>query len=343
AGEEAEAAGEGVFPPVAAARKFLENASEGWRRLDCGESAEAVLTSLPKEVAVLSMQLSPDGSTIYGAGYFDITSPSSKPKRPGSPQEEGVSPEPPKASVWRHEMRPAECLRLTRLKARMRALEAMIGRYCLDFGDDTGEHGDFITAQPPISFTPPCSSPGSSPTLVGDLQPPKNTVDVVHTTEGHAAVPVSDERARNGDAREVARERIGAGVRVGAGTGVGGRAAAEEAGINCDKEFALVQADMEELLHPLWGEGVQGGLGPFLERCRLAGASLVLLLDEDFSRLPLEACSALHGQAAVCRDISLHLLHHRLRAAGKYAFEVKNSRMAHISDPLFEDQGLENP
>lgn len=53
------------------------------------------------------------------------------------------------------------------------------------------------------------------------------------------------------------------------------------------------------------------GLAPFLNRCRAEGLALVLLLDECFEKLPVEACSALDGVKEVTRDVSLHILRHR--------------------------------
>ncbi|CAM9578805.1 unnamed protein product, partial [Choristocarpus tenellus] len=49
----------------------------------------------------------------------------------------------------------------------------------------------------------------------------------------------------------------------------------------------------------------------FLDRCRTVGTSLVLLLDDNLSELPVEACSVFEGLPALSRDFSLHLLNHR--------------------------------
>lgn len=39
--------------------------------------------------------------------------------------------------------------------------------------------------------------------------------------------------------------------------------------------------------------------------------SLVLILDEAFDKLPIEASLALHGISSVARDLSLEMLQHR--------------------------------
>ncbi|CAM9506439.1 unnamed protein product, partial [Choristocarpus tenellus] len=136
------------FPPVLTARKFLNESLEAWRRLDCGQPTDECLKALPPGVAVLSLQVSPDGSTLYGAGHCDGTSTLGSLMDAGEPrssaEELGESMKPTSAAVWRHEMLPRERSLLMTLKGNMSSLEGAISRYCLDYSDEAGESGDFL-------------------------------------------------------------------------------------------------------------------------------------------------------------------------------------------------------
>ncbi|CAM9187724.1 unnamed protein product [Sphacelaria rigidula] len=114
----------------------------------------------------------------------------------------------------------------------------------------------------------------------------------------------------------------------------------------CESELDAICQDMEAILAPLWAADIEGGMSPFLERCRTERTSLVLLLNERLAKLPVESCAVFDGLPAISRDLSLHILRHRyvvLKAAELTGGEVSNARMRYVVDPLAEDAGTRKP
>ncbi|CAM9269015.1 unnamed protein product [Scytosiphon promiscuus] len=332
------AAGEGAvssiteFPSSEASEKFLSANLAGWRRLDCATGSnnvgESSLRVLPQGLGVLSLQVfSPDGTTLYAAGYAP-PSPSAVETPSGgtdNAHDTRIVPAANAAFVWRHEMKAREVCALSDLGSRMKAFQGSVKRHCLEKCDEEGKRGDYnVVESASISdgtaITPQQHSatplPSQSSRKAGSEHSDGNSQGGLKTASSTATVPVTSS----------------------AGT------LATVATAECEVELDAIIAATESLLLPVFGEGIDGSLAPFLARCREEELSLILLLDESLENLPLEACAALGGIRSVSRDLSLSLLHHRcgssLPDASRDDGVVSNARMRYVADPLSQDPGV---
>ncbi|CAM9766287.1 unnamed protein product, partial [Ectocarpus sp. 8 AP-2014] len=321
-------AGEGIssstgdFPPAEASEQMLSTYLEGWRRLECaGESTPwaSSLRGLPEGLGVLSLQVSPDGTTLYAAGYAPVPSLSVE---PASGTEAGTSSAAGDgAFVWRHEMKPTEVRKLATLGSRMEAFGGSVKRFCLEKCDEEGKKGDYVDTETDTNDDHRHyhnSKHGTTNSSNADLS----------KTDGENAVNPSTVPSSSSAATVALPPR---------------RLAAAD----CESELELIIEETEAALSPLWADDVEGGLAPFLDRCRAEKLSLVLLMDEKLEKLPVEACAAVGGIWSVSRDFSLHMLRHRLKATTNAAAPghdvVSNAHMRYVADPLSEDPGVSPP
>ncbi|CAM9706320.1 unnamed protein product, partial [Ectocarpus sp. 12 AP-2014] len=312
----------GDFPPAEASEQMLSTYLEGWRRLECaGESTPwaSSLRGLPEGVGVLSLQVSPDGTTLYAAGYAPV---SSLAVEPASGTEAGTSSAAGDgAVVWRHEMKPTEVRKLATLGSRMEAFGGSVKRYCLEKCDEEGKKGDYVEKETDTN---------------DDLRHHNNSK---HGTTNSSNTDLS----RADDEKTVTPSTVPSSSSAATLALPSRRLAGED----CESELESIIAATEAALSPLWAEGVEGGLAPFLDRCRAEKLSLVLLIDEKLEKLPVEACAAVGGISSVSRDFSLHMLRHRLKATTNAASAghdvVCNAHMRYIADPLSEDPGVSPP
>ncbi|CAM9765355.1 unnamed protein product, partial [Ectocarpus sp. 4 AP-2014] len=321
-------AGEGTssstsdFPPAEASEQMLSTYLEGWRRLECaGESTRwtSSLWGLPEGLGVLSLQVSPDGTTLYAAGYAPVPSLAVE---PASGTEAGTSSAAGDGAViWRHEMKPTEVRKLAMLRSRMEAFGGSVKRCCLEKCDEEGKKGDYVDAE-------------------------------TDTNDDHRHYHNSKHGTTNSSNTELSKADVE--KTVAPSTVPSSSSAATVAlpprrltGADCESELELIIAETEAALSPLWAEDVEGGLAPFLDRCRAEKLSLVLLMDQKLEKLPVEACAAVGGISSVSRDFSLHMLRHRLKATTNAATPghdvVSNAHMRYVADPLSEDPGVSAP
>ncbi|KAE9000914.1 hypothetical protein PR001_g17727 [Phytophthora rubi] len=100
-----------------------------------------------------------------------------------------------------------------------------------------------------------------------------------------------------------------------------------------EEEFTAIINDTIELLGPLF---THSAMKAELSN-NLAGNTLVLLLDQVLSCLPMEALPALQAADAIARDFSIQMLHQRLMAMKKQPLRPNEVRV--IVDPHKEDSG----
>ncbi|KAJ8527340.1 hypothetical protein ON010_g14923 [Phytophthora cinnamomi] len=100
-----------------------------------------------------------------------------------------------------------------------------------------------------------------------------------------------------------------------------------------EEEFTSIINDTIELLGPLF---THSAMKAELKN-NLAGNTLILLLDQVLSCLPMEALPALQAADAIGRDFSIQMLHQRLMAMKKQPLRPNEVRV--IVDPHKEDSG----
>ncbi|CEG36651.1 uncharacterized protein PHALS_03322 [Plasmopara halstedii] len=100
-----------------------------------------------------------------------------------------------------------------------------------------------------------------------------------------------------------------------------------------EAEFAAIISDTIGLLNPLWEHSAMK-----MELAdNLAGNTLILLLDQAFACLPMEALPVFDPADAIARDFSIQILHQRLLASKKQSLRPDEIRV--IVDPYKEDSG----
>ncbi|KAE9296682.1 hypothetical protein PF001_g16757 [Phytophthora fragariae] len=107
----------------------------------------------------------------------------------------------------------------------------------------------------------------------------------------------------------------------------------DHSGDPLEEEFTAIINDTIELLGPLF---THSAMKAELSN-NLAGNTLVLLLDQVLSCLPMEALPALQAADAIARDFSIQMLHQRLMAMKKQPLRPNEVRV--IVDPHKEDSG----
>ncbi|CAM9480513.1 unnamed protein product [Ectocarpus sp. 13 AM-2016] len=312
----------GDFPPAEASERMLSTYLEGWRRLECADKSTpwaSSLRGLPEGLGVLSLQVSPDGTTLYAAGYAPISSLAVEPAcgiEAGTSSAAGDG-----AVVWRHEMKPTEVRKLATLRSRMETFGGSVKRYCLEKCDEEGKKGDYV-----------------------DTETDTNDDHRHDNNSKHGTTNRSNTDLSKADVEKTVAPSVVLSLSSAATVALPPR---RLAGADCESELESIIAETEAALSPLWAEGVEGGLAPFLDRCRAEKLSLVLLMDEKLEKLPVEACAAVGGISSVSRDFSLHMLRHRLKATTNAASPghdvVSNADMRYVADPLSEDPGVSPP
>ncbi|KAI9987830.1 hypothetical protein PInf_023874 [Phytophthora infestans] len=100
-----------------------------------------------------------------------------------------------------------------------------------------------------------------------------------------------------------------------------------------EDELTTVIKDTVELLNPLFTHSAMSAE----LKSNLTGNTLVLLLDQIFACLPMEALPVLQPADAIARDFSIQILHQRLMAMKKQPLRPNDIRV--IVDPHQEDPG----
>lgn len=109
--------------------------------------------------------------------------------------------------------------------------------------------------------------------------------------------------------------------------------ATDHSGDILEEEFTAIINDTIDLLGPLFTHSAMKAE----LKSNLAGNTLVLLLDQVLSCLPMEALPALQAADAIARDFSIQMLHQRLMALKKQPLRPNEVRV--IVDPHKEDPG----
>eukprot|EP00903_Cladosiphon_okamuranus_P014428 g13389.t1 len=316
------------FPVAESSYDFLAAHLEGWRRLECDEesNSDALLNGIPEGLALLSLQVSPDGTTLYTAAYAAIPPPMEEATSNDGGEEASkhAAAMATAAVVWRYVMKPREMRALAELGLRMDVFQGSVKRHCLEKCDEEGKKGDYIAAN-------------NNSSSEGGL---KNN-DLASASSNNAGTATGSSSNNNSNSNS----DLGT-VTVPLSSTATFATAATPMVAECEEELDGIIAGMESLLSHIWGKDVVGGLAPFLDRCREEQLSLVLLMDESLEKLPVEASAALGGVPSVSRDISLHMLRHRLKAAAHAPTGqdvVSNAHMRYVADPLSEDPGVSPP